>query len=82
VHAGDGWQSSDASDERKLNTRDGWQSDDALIDRRLHTGDGLRSSDGNFKHLTTSDVVQDHVRTYKVYHLYVFESVSVSHYYY
>jgi hypothetical protein len=40
-----------------------YNASDASDERRLHIGDGWQSSDGNCKQLTTSDVLQDHVRT-------------------
>jgi hypothetical protein len=51
-------------------------------DRRLHTGDGWQSSDGNCKHLTTSDVVQDHVRTNTYFKPYKCDICGKGCYYY
>jgi hypothetical protein len=47
LHTGDGWQSGDASDERRLYTGDGWQSCVASDERRLNTGDGWQSGDAS-----------------------------------
>jgi hypothetical protein len=62
LHAVDEWQSGDASNDKRLQTEDGWQSDDATDDRKLDAGVGFQSGDANFKHLTTSDLLQDHMR--------------------